>query len=121
MIVGLALLFLGALLFAAAFESLSLPLLFVAAAVLGAGHGQAYVGSQELVDRIAPPGRRAQVFSAFQLALYAGATVPAILVGFAAGRAGLAPATLGFVAAVLILISGGLTWITLSRAPALKA
>lgn len=121
MIVGLVLLFLGALIFAAAFESLSFLPLFVSAAVLGAGHGQAYVGSQELVDRIAPPDRRAQVFSAFQLALYAGATIPAILVGFAAGRDGLAPATLGFVAAILLITLGGLIWIISSRAAALKA
>jgi hypothetical protein len=85
---------------------------FASAAVLGAGHGLAYLGSQELIDRIAPKDRRAEVFSGFQLGLYVGATVPAIGVGFAARAIGLSTATLLFLALVAALAIVGLSWIT---------
>jgi hypothetical protein len=61
---------------------------FAATVVLGFGHGLAYVGSQELTDRIAPPAHRAEVLSGFQLGLYLGATLPSLLVGFSAAAIG---------------------------------
>ena len=39
------------------------------AALLDAGHGLEYLGSQELTDHVAPPDRRAQTLSAIQLGL----------------------------------------------------
>jgi MFS family permease len=121
MVVGLLTLTVGLFVFAAAVLLSSAPAFFASAAILGAGHGLAYLAAQELTDRIAPPDRRAQIFSAFQLGLYVGATAPAIVVGFIASRAGLAPATLGFAGAIGLLCVAGLAWIRTSRAPALTA
>jgi MFS family permease len=86
-------------------------LLFFSACVLGAGHGAAYLGSQELTDRIAPPERRAQVFSAFQLGLYFGANGPALIIGVLASRDGLPFACLVFVVAVMLLALCALAWL----------
>jgi MFS family permease len=94
---------------------------FLSALLLGMGHGLAYLGSQELTDRIAPRESRAEVFSGFQLGLYVGATVPAVVVGFAAKRMGLEFATLAFAAVVAALAASGLAWIRLSRPTELQA
>ena len=109
--VGLAVLIAGLALFAAG-VALSSPVAFLlSAAALGAGHGLAYLGAQELTDRIAPPDRRAQIYSAFQLGLYLGATLPALILGFAASAFGLNGATLGFAAAVAALAAIGWLWV----------
>ncbi len=76
-----------------------------------AGHGLAYLGSQELTNRIAPRESRAEVLSGFQLGLYVGATVPAVVVGFAAKLLGFETATLGFVAVIATLAIVGFVWI----------
>jgi MFS family permease len=116
--IGLAVLLIGLLVFCATVLLRSGPGLFLSAAVLGVGHGAAYLGSQELVDRVAPADRRAQIFSAFQLGLYIGATAPAILIGFAAGRFGLAAASIAFAAAVGLLALIALAWSMLGRSVA---
>jgi MFS family permease len=121
MATGLVTLGFGLVAFAVAILDRSAPLLFVSAAILGLGHGAAYLGSQELTDRIAPPARRAQVFSAFQLGLYVGATAPAVVVGFVAGRTGLPVAALGFVAAILVLSVIALIWVAREPVPEISA
>ena len=117
---GLAVLLMGLACFAAVLEWHSDVLFFLSAAVLGVGHGLAYLGSQELTDRIAPRETRAEVFSGFQLGLYVGATVPAVVVGFAAKALGFRTATLSFIAVVAALAVTGLFWIRTSRAEALR-
>jgi hypothetical protein len=81
----------------------------------------AYVGSQELTDRIAPPGRRAEVFSGFGLGLYLGATLPSLLVGFGAAAIGFYGATIAFVCAVFVLAVAGMAWLALTREKAVAA
>ncbi len=108
---GLITIAFGLVLFAGVVLLRSPLLLFISACVLGAGHGAAYLGSQELTDRIAPPERRAQVFSAFQLGLYCGATAPALIVGLVASRTGLPTAALAFVVAITLLTLCGLVWL----------
>jgi MFS family permease len=120
MTAGLVTLGVGLVLFDVAILDRSAVLLFLAAAVLGAGHGAAYLGSQELTDRVAPPERRAQVFSAFQLGLYVGATAPAVVVGFVAGQTGLPAAALGFDAVILLLTLGALAWVRTEPSPQLS-
>jgi predicted MFS family arabinose efflux permease len=121
MAVGLAILAIGLAMFVAAVGLASGPIFFACAAVLGIGHGLAYFGAQELTDRVAPPDRRAQIFSAFQLGLYFGATAPAVIVGFAAGRAGLAAATVGFAIVVGGLCILGWVWVRARQASAARA
>jgi MFS family permease len=121
MLAGLAILLGGLVMASAALGIASMPLFFAAAACLGAGHGLAYVGSQELTDRIAPSDRRAEVFSGFQLALYIGATAPAVAVGFGANAIGLANATYAFLALIAVLSLAGIVWIRCSAAAALRS
>jgi hypothetical protein len=52
--------------------------------------------------------------------LYVGATVPAVVVGFAAKALGFRSATLSFIAFVAALAVIGLLWIRASRADALR-
>jgi MFS family permease len=115
MIIGLLTLLAGLALFVLAVLGGNAAAFFTASAVLGLGHGLAYLGSQELTGRIAPPDRRAEIFSGFQLGLYAGATVPAIAVGFAARAIGLAPATIAFIAVVAALAVAGIAWVRASK------
>jgi MFS family permease len=112
---GLVVLIGGLVLFALTILNRSGVGLFISAAFLGAGHGAAYLGSQELTDRIAPADRRAQIFSAFQLGLYVGATAPALVVGFVAARTGLSAAALGFAVVVAALAVVTLGWVRLGR------
>lgn len=112
---GLIVLLFGLAIFAFAVVERSGLAFFAGAAILGLGHGAAYLGSQELTDRIAPPDRRAQVFSAFQLGLYVGATAPALGVGFAAARLGLTLATLSFAGGVAFFAMLALAWLRLGR------
>ncbi len=118
MISGLAVILVGLALLAFGVSETAAAPFFLSAAVLGAGHGLAYLGSQELTDRIAPKDRRAEVFSGFQLGLYVGATVPAIGVGFAARAIGLSSATLSFVVLIVALAIVGLAWIARRTQPA---
>lgn len=121
MVIGLALLAGGLLILLGALASRSALAFFSATVILGFGHGLAYVGSQELTDRIAPPARRAEVFSGFQLGLYLGATLPSLLVGFGAAAIGFFSATVAFGCAVLVLIAAGLAWLALTNEKAVAA
>jgi MFS family permease len=121
MVTGLALFAAGLPLLLGALASGSAMVFFSAIVVLGFGHGLAYVGSQELTDRIAPPARRAEVFSGFQLGLYLGATLPALLVGFGAAAIGFYGATVAFVCAVFALTVAGMAWLALTREKAVAA
>ena len=115
--VGLLTLVVGLACFAGCLLARSAALFFLSAVILGAGHGFAYLSSQELTDRIAPPQSRAEVLSGFQLGLYVGATVPAVVVGFAAKALGFETATLIFVAVIAALAIIGFIW---SRASTLQ-
>jgi len=120
MLVGLVVLFAGLACFAGALLGRLGPLFFASAIVLGVGHGLTYLGSQELTDRIAPKESRAEVFSGFQLGLYVGATVPAVVVGYAAKVVSFEVATLAFVATIAALAVTAYVWIRLSPSPALR-
>ncbi len=111
---GLATLVFGLALFALGVMVHSAAAFLASAAILGAGHGIVYLGAQELTDCLAPPDRRAQIFSAFQLGLYVGATLPALILGFAAGSFGLIDSTLGFAGAVALLAIIGWLWVRAS-------
>jgi hypothetical protein len=71
----------------------SLAVFLVAVPVAGLGQGAAYLGAQELLDRIVPPDHRAGVMSAFFLVLYLAAAAVALAVGLGAGLVGLRSAT----------------------------
>ncbi|MEV8135293.1 MFS transporter [Microbacterium aurantiacum] len=56
--------------------------LLIAAVCIGIGNGLLFPASFRLADRLAPPGQKAGVISAYYLAMYAGIAIP--LLGFGA-------------------------------------
>jgi hypothetical protein len=64
--------------------------------ISGLGHGLAFLGSQQLVDWVAPESIRGDIFSAFYVVFYLGAALPALGVGFGAGVVGFLPAVVAF-------------------------
>jgi len=61
--------------------SFTLAMMVMAAIVTGAGHGLSYWGANREMDILTPPTQRAGVTAALYLAFYAGAGVPAVVVG----------------------------------------
>lgn len=95
MVVGPVLLAAGLILIVIALIQESVPLFIVGTLVSGLGHGLAFLGSQQLVDWVAPESSRGAIFSAFYVFIYLGASLPALGVGFGAD-------IVGFLAAVVI-------------------
>jgi MFS family permease len=60
------------------------PLVFVAAALLGATFGLGFGGSLRHLSDVVPAGRRGETMSAFYLAAYTAMAVPTLLAGWAA-------------------------------------
>lgn len=81
----------------------SLPLLLFAAAVGGVAGGLGYRGSLEVVNRIAPADRRAEVVSSYLIALFAGNSLPVIGVGLLSAAAGSLTAHIVFAAVITAL------------------
>jgi predicted MFS family arabinose efflux permease len=93
-VVGPVLLAAGLSLIVTALFQESMPLFVVGTLVSGLGHGLAFLGSQQLVDWVAPESSRGAIFSTFYVFIYLGATLPALGVGFGAD-------VVGFMAAVV--------------------
>ncbi|WP_197375340.1 MFS transporter [Mycolicibacterium baixiangningiae] len=62
------------------------PLVFVAAALLGATFGLGFGGSLRHLSDVVPAGRRGETMSAFYLLAYTAMAVPTLLAGWAATR-----------------------------------
>ena len=80
--------------------------LFVVGALVGGlGQGLTYLGGQSLVERVAPPAQRGEIFSLYMIVLYVSGSSAAIFFGLVARQIGLDPASLmyaGFVVAVSV-------------------
>jgi len=94
--------------------STNIPLFVVATLIAGAGSGLAFMGSLALVNHVAPPGRRAEVVSAWNLVGYVGLSAPAIGVGLLTGSTGLQSATGIFTAAIVVLTIATIAAVSLS-------
>ena len=131
--IGLTLMGLGAaLLLSSNLPSLgalgALALMAAAAVATGAGHGLSYWGANREIDVLTPSRQRAGITAALYLAFYAGAGLPAIVVGTIAIGTSLIDAimifTLVLLLAVIIFIpvpSLALTTVRRSRAEAAAA
>ncbi|MGH9115567.1 MAG: MFS transporter [Acidimicrobiales bacterium] len=76
--------------------------IFMAGTLLaGAGSGVSFMGSLVLVNHVAPPARRAEVVSAWNLIGYIALSAPAVGVGLLTGVTGLRNATGVFTAAII--------------------
>jgi predicted MFS family arabinose efflux permease len=93
----------------------SLAALVAASVVGGAGFGLCYRGALQVVQRIAPDVRRAEVVSCFLLACFLGNSLPVVGVGLLSQTASAALAQAVFAAMVIALavvaIATGLRWI----------
>ncbi len=94
----------------------SMPLLLAAAALGGVAGGLGYRGSLEMVNRIAPADRRAEVVSSYLIALFAGNSVPVIGIGFLSAATSPTPAHVTF-AGVITVLAGIATWAGIRYAP----
>lgn len=100
---GLCLLALGLVLLAVAGGVSSLPLLLIATAIAGIGHGLVFLGGLTDVNSAAPAARRADVLSSFYVIVYLGVGVPVIGVGLLATSIGLLRAVQYFAIVVAVL------------------
>jgi MFS family permease len=100
MVVGPVLLAVGLGLIVVALFQWSVPVFVTGTLISGLGHGLAFLGSQQLVDWVAPENVRGAIFSAFYVVIYLGAALPALGVGFGADVAGFLAAVVTFAVAI---------------------
>lgn len=84
--------------------STALALMSIAAIATGAGHGLSYWGANREIDVLTPSRQRAGITAALYLAFYAGAGLPAIIVGAIAIGTSLIDAIMFFTLVLLLAI-----------------
>jgi MFS family permease len=84
----------------------------IAAVVVGAGFGGAFLGALRALSSVIPAGQRGSVMSAFYLVAYASLSIPAIAAGVLTTLIGLRPTfeLLGGVIAPLAILVTALAW-----------
>ena len=117
MLAGLALLLAGLALIVAGLAQAALGEFLAGTVVAGVAVGAVFLGSLATANRLAPPGRRGQVISAYFVACYCGLTMPVIGVGVLAGFIGDFPAVLALSVLVAALCLVALVSIARARAP----
>jgi MFS family permease len=93
---GLGLLLAALALIVAALAQAAMAPFLAGTVVAGAAVGAVFLGSLATANRLAPPGRRGQVFSTYFVACYCGLIIPVVGVGVTAGFIGDFPAVLAF-------------------------
>jgi MFS family permease len=107
-LIGLSLLPVGGLLITLAVIEGSIEA-FVAGCVIGGiGHGLTYLGGQSLVELVAPPEIRGEVFATYLIVVYMSGSAPATLLGFIARQVGLHSAIVGYTITVSSLAAATL-------------
>jgi MFS family permease len=102
MLAALALMIPSVALIVAAQAVASMPLMIAATAVCGASAGLGYRGSLQVVNQIAPAGRRAEVVSSYFVCGFSGNALPVIGVGVISTYADAITASLIFAAMIAI-------------------
>jgi hypothetical protein len=105
---GLAVTPVGAALLTAAEEAGSFPLLLFATAVCGAAAALAYRGGMEVVNRIAPAERKAEVVSAYFICGFLGNCLPVMGVAVLAATASARAAHIALAVVLSLLAAGAL-------------
>ena len=114
MTVGTAGVAAGMALVYAGLTSTDVPIFAVGTLIAGAGSGIAFMGSLALVNHVAPPARRAEVVSAWNLVGYVGLSAPVIGVGLLTGVTGLRDATGIFTATVIVMAIASIVAVAVS-------
>ncbi len=103
LVLGPILLTLGLVLIVFALPTYTLVAFLLGTMCAGLGQGLTYLGSQEFVGSVATANERGEVFSAFNMVVYLGASLVALGVGFGAGLLGLYQATVAVVVVIGVL------------------
>jgi MFS family permease len=93
---GLGLFLVALALILTALSDSAMALFLAGTVVSGTAVGAIFLGSMATANRLAPPGRRGQVISAFFVACYAGLIIPVVGVGVLSEFTGIFPAVLAF-------------------------
>jgi len=101
---GLLLLPLGAGFLIAALFTRSLPLFIVGGSIGGLGQALAWIGGQALVERVAPPDQRGEVFSLYMVVGWTTGSLAALAGGLTANHWGLKTAAIAYA-----IVTGGLS------------
>ncbi|HEX8035840.1 MAG TPA: MFS transporter [Ktedonobacterales bacterium] len=104
LLAGLVLLLLALALVELGLALPSLVFFLAGTIVAGLGVGLAFMGSLAAINQIAPPGRRAELISAFYVVAYLGITVPVLGVGVLAQVTNLLIASICLAVVVAILL-----------------
>lgn len=88
----------------------SMPLLLVATALAGLALGVGYRGSLQVVNRLAPDERRAEVVSSYFIACFVGNSVPVIGIGILATLTNPLTASEAFAVTLAVLAVAALAW-----------
>jgi MFS family permease len=117
MAIGSALLVGGLLLSVAAIAGGSAAGLLASTVLAGAGFGSAFLGAFRTLASRADPQHRAELLAAVFTAAYLSFSVPAVVAGFVATRAGLRPTALGYATALAVLAAVALALRFAARRP----
>ena len=111
--IGLPVLIGGLALVEGGLRTEALGVFLAGTAASGIGVGLSFMASTAIVNRIAPPRRRAELMAAYFASGYCGQTIPVVAIGATSGWIGTADATLGcaiataaLAAATLLVASG---------------
>jgi hypothetical protein len=88
----------------------SMPLLLIATALAGIALGLGYRGSLQVVNRLAPDERRAEVASSYFIACFVGNSVPVIGIGILATVTNPLTASEAFAVTLAVLAVAALAW-----------
>ena len=84
--------------------------LLAASVLAGTGHGLAFLGAQDDLNRLAPPERRGEINAAFYTCIYVGIAVPVIGAGVLADLSSLVTAVTVFAAVTGTAAAAAAVW-----------
>jgi MFS family permease len=103
---GITGMFVGAVLFALALATSSLPIFLVGAVIAGAAYGLGFLGPFQSLSPLAQPHERAALISAFYVVAYLAFSIPALVAGLLITDVGLRSTSLGYDTIVALVVAG---------------
>ena len=107
---GITGMFVGAVLFALALATSSLPIFLVGAVIAGAAYGLGFLGPFRSLSPLAQPHERAALISAFYVVAYLAFSIPALVAGLLITDVGLRSTSLGYDTIVALVVAGTLLY-----------
>jgi MFS family permease len=103
---GITGMFVGAVLFALALATSSLPIFLVGAVIAGAAYGLGFLGPFQSLSPLAQPHERAALISAVYVVAYLAFSIPALVAGLLITDVGLRSTSLGYDTIVALVVAG---------------